>query len=99
MLLGQNINIFTDHKNLESDFSNMTSQRSIRWRMIVEEYGPTIKYIKGTDNTVADALSRLNFSNNPTKKQSQKNFSAIAKVMTKNKYNENLLTKKKLKGR
>ena len=42
ILLGQTINIHTDHKNLESDFSNMTSQRSMRWCMLSEEFGPTI---------------------------------------------------------
>ena len=88
ILLGQVINIYTDHKNLESDFSNMTSQRSTRWRMIVEEYGPIIKYIKGTDNTVADALSRLNFSNNPNKTKIQENFCTLARVMTKTHSNE-----------
>ena len=94
ILLGQVINIYTDHKNLESDFSNMTSQRSIRWRMIVEEYGPIIKYIKGTDNTVADALSRLNFSNNPNKTKIQEIFCTLARVMTKTHSNEESFTKK-----
>ena len=32
----------------------------MRWRLILEEYGPEIIYIKGSTNIVADALSRLN---------------------------------------
>ena len=31
----------------------------MRWRLVLEEYGPELKYIKGEDNIVADALSRL----------------------------------------
>ena len=31
----------------------------MRWRLILEEYGPELRYIKGENNIVADALSRL----------------------------------------
>ena len=31
----------------------------MRWRLILEEYGPELKNIKGENNVVADALSRL----------------------------------------
>ena len=31
----------------------------MRWRLILEEFGPEFKYIKGENNVVADALSRL----------------------------------------
>ena len=31
----------------------------MRWRLLLEEYGPEIEYIKGLKNVVADALSRL----------------------------------------
>ena len=31
----------------------------MRWRLILEEYGPELIYTKGTTNIVADALSRL----------------------------------------
>ena len=29
----------------------------MRWRLILEEFGPELKYIKGDNNVVADALS------------------------------------------
>ena len=57
ILLGQMIKIYTDHKNLT--FSNFTTERVMRWRMVLEEYDPELVYIKGPDNIVADALSRL----------------------------------------
>ena len=31
----------------------------MRWRLILEEFGPQLNYIKGEKNIVADALSRL----------------------------------------
>jgi hypothetical protein len=57
MLWGYPINIYTDHKNLT--FSTFQADRTIRWRLFVEEFGPKFYYIKGEKNTGADALSRL----------------------------------------
>ena len=34
------------------------------WRLILEEFGPELKHIKGENNAVADALSRLDMSDN-----------------------------------
>ena len=31
----------------------------MRWRLLLEEFGPKLVYVKGEDNVVADALSRL----------------------------------------
>ena len=36
----------------------------MRWRLILEEFGPELKYIKGANNIVADALSCLEMSDN-----------------------------------
>ena len=36
----------------------------MRWRLILEEFGPELKYIKGENNVVADALYRLENSPN-----------------------------------
>ena len=35
--------------------------RKIHTYLILEEYAPEIRYIKGIGNTVADALSRLEY--------------------------------------
>ena len=37
----------------------MASDRVMRWRLLLEEYGPTFKHLVSTKNIIADALSRL----------------------------------------
>ena len=56
-LLGVNITIFTDHKNLLSNAT--TKNRAFRWKQKIQEFGPIILYVKGQDNVEDDALSRL----------------------------------------
>ena len=36
----------------------------MRWRLILEDFGPELKYIKGENYVVANALSRLEKSDN-----------------------------------
>jgi len=57
MLLGQQIEVFTDHKNLV--YKNFNTERVMRWRLLPEEFGPKLMHVKGANNIVADALSRL----------------------------------------
>ena len=57
ILLGQQIIVHTDHKNLTH--RNFTSDEVMRWRLFIEEYSPELRFIKGNKNIVADALSRL----------------------------------------
>ena len=61
MLWGQPIKVYTDHKNLIRDALGLTSNRVYRWRLLLEEYGPEIVYIKGIHNTIAYAISRLEY--------------------------------------
>jgi hypothetical protein len=56
MLRGQDIKVFTHHKNLTRNALGLTSDRVYRWRLLLEEYAPKIIYIKGIHNTVADAF-------------------------------------------
>ena len=60
--MGHKIKIFTDHKNLTEDALGYTSERVLRWRLLMKEFGPEIEYIKGKHNSVADAISRLDYS-------------------------------------
>jgi hypothetical protein len=64
MLWGKNIKVFTDHKNLIRDALGLTSDRVYQWRLLLEESGPEIIYIKGMHNTTADAVSRLEYDPN-----------------------------------
>lgn len=60
IIWGRAIRVYTDHKNsLETTFRNA---QMLRWRLGIEEYGVTMYYIKGQENVVADALSRLPLS-------------------------------------
>ena len=56
-LLGATINIFTDHTNLL--FNSSTKDCVFRWKQKIEEYAPTIPYVKGHINVETDALRRL----------------------------------------
>jgi hypothetical protein len=61
MLWGQNTKVFTDHANFMRDALGLTSDQVYQWRLLLEEYGPKIVYIKGIHNTVADAVSWLEY--------------------------------------
>jgi hypothetical protein len=43
ILLGQRIQIHTDHRNLT--YKNFNTERVLRWRLILEEFGPELLYI------------------------------------------------------
>ena len=62
ILLGHHITVYTDHKNLTYQMFNTESV--MRWRLILEEFGPELKYIKVENNVVANALSCLEMSDN-----------------------------------
>jgi hypothetical protein len=54
--------VFTDHKN--NTFNGLkanTSDRILRWLLLLEEYGVTFEYLPGNKqkNVAADALSHL----------------------------------------
>jgi hypothetical protein len=59
ILLGYEIEIFTDHKNLTYESTECSSQRAQRWRGTIQEFDVTLKFIAGDANKVADAISRL----------------------------------------
>ncbi len=64
ILWSGSIKVFTDHKSLMRDALGLTSDQVYQWRLLLEEYGPKIVYIKGTHNTVVDAISWLEYDPN-----------------------------------
>ena len=63
ILLGHKIMVHTDPKNLT--YKQFNTHRVMRWRLIIEEFGPEFTYIEGPNNIVADALSRLDIKTTP----------------------------------
>ncbi len=61
MLWGQDIKVYTDHKNLTRDALGLTSDRVYCWWLLLEEYAPEIIYNKGVHNTLANAILQLEY--------------------------------------
>jgi hypothetical protein len=59
-LLGVRFEVYTDHRTLEYFQSQKEMSRcQMRWSMYLADFDYQIIYIKGEDNTAADALSRM----------------------------------------
>ena len=59
IILGQKIIAYIDHKNLVHESEVKSFQCIMWWRLLLEDYGPKIKYIKDRKNIIANTLSRL----------------------------------------
>ncbi len=59
--MGPKHKVITDHTNLMRDALGLTLDRVYQRRLLLEEYWPKIVYIKGVSNTVADAVSLLEY--------------------------------------
>jgi hypothetical protein len=57
MLFDAEFHIYTGHTNI-LNVGNLSEQR-LCWISYVDEYGPTIHYIEGPRNVIADTFSRL----------------------------------------
>ena len=77
ILLGQQIVVYTDHKNLT--YNNFNTECIMTWWLLIEEFGPTIEYIKGPKNIIADASSRLDLVSLPSNVQDLANCYGLDK--------------------
>ena len=57
MLLGVDIHVYTDHKNLT--FDTLKMQCVSHWHTKIEEFSPILHFIEGPCNILADNLSKL----------------------------------------
>jgi hypothetical protein len=89
MLWGQQIKVSTDHSNLMRDALGLTSDRVYRWQLLLEEYGPKTVYIKCIHNTVASAVSQLEYD--PSVNQTAENFH-MTKVRNKSRQRQCWMT-------
>ena len=65
-LRDRHFTILTDHKNLT--FLKLGSNPMVvRWHLALQELDFSIEYVKGVDNAIADAMSRLCPNNSPPK--------------------------------
>ena len=83
MLWVQKINVYKNHKNLVQEALGLTCDCIYRWRIILQGCNPDIVYIKGTENIVADALSRLDLDHNMTSNTRNSNVHLRTKVWAK----------------
>jgi hypothetical protein len=61
-LIGVPFTVLTDHRTLECfQTQRHMSRRQARWMEFLQQYDFTIVYLRGEDNTAADALSRTAF--------------------------------------
>jgi len=59
-LLGVRFKVYTDHRTLEYFNSQKDmSSRQMRWSTFLSDFDYDIVYVRGEDNTAADALSRM----------------------------------------
>ena len=61
MLVGYEIEVFTDHINLVHETTLKASDRVMRWKLLLEEFGIQTTHVKWTKSLVAYLLSRLDF--------------------------------------
>ena len=59
VLLGTQITVFMDHKNLTHEMMKFATQHVLQRHLQLEEYGVKFCYKKGEENVIADALSRV----------------------------------------
>ncbi len=72
------------------DALSLTLDQMYQWRLLLEEYGPKIVYIKGIHNTVADPVLRLEYD--PSVNQTAENFHTMKVRNKQSRQRQNWMT-------
>lgn len=86
ILLGQQVIVHTDHKNIL--YGNLTNDRIIRWRLLLEEFAPEYRHIAGEKNVVADALSRVHMKDDSTADEKAKEVATCMCILIRDESTE-----------
>jgi hypothetical protein len=78
VLLGADIHVRRDHKNLT--FDTLNTQRMLLWRTKIEEFPTMLHYIKGPRNILANNLLRLHHLVTPAQIAKEKKLVEPAEV-------------------
>ena len=52
IVLGSQVCVYTDNQNLTHKLTSFTTQRILRWRLLLEEFQPTFHYEQGITNSI-----------------------------------------------
>lgn len=92
-LYGKSFTILTDHKPLLYLFSMKDpASRLIKFRLQLEEYDYKVTYIRGKDNTSADALSRVTITSDELKQLNETIFVMTRAQKRKNEEEEKVVS-------
>ncbi len=80
------------HANLVRDALGMTSDLVYQWRLLLEEYGPKIVYTKGIHNTIADAISRLEYDSSTNQTAENYHVMKVKKRSSKHSQRQSWMT-------
>jgi hypothetical protein len=84
--------VYTDHVHLIRDALGMTSDHVYQWRLLLEEYRPKIVYIKDIHNTVADAISSLEYDPSVSRTAESYHMMKVKKRSSKRSQRQNWMT-------
>lgn len=91
-LYGRRFKIITDHMPLKYLFNlKEANSRLIRWRLKLEEFDYEVVYKKGTQNSNADALSRIELHNDELRKYIEQFNKDLASENTENHDNASII--------
>lgn len=90
-LFGRKFEIHTDHRPLIYLFGmSNPSSRLTKFRLVLEEYDFSVHYVRGKDNVVADALSRIKIDVDEliNLKKTSESIAVITRAQAKNNKND-----------